>query len=131
MDQSNFPAEGIASNIPFFSLYLPLPVDRAPPMVTWAKFAPSIWTAWEGEREPFEVKATTHKVLSAGDRLEVASVGIARGYTRASIIAFAVARTLMVEDISTFSETEKSEFTKHLAFAGICLSLAPIKPSSF
>ena len=124
MDHGNFPAEGIVSSIPFFSLYLPLPVDRAPPLITWAKFAPSIWTAWESEREPFEVKAATHKVLSPGDRLEVSSVGVARGYTRASIIAFGIARTLMVEDISTFSEAEKAEFTKQLAF----IILAHVQP---
>ena len=112
MDSCVFPTENIAANIPILALSLPIPVDQAPPLVTWAKFAPSIWTAWENERAPLEVRPQSAPLLLPGDRLTRASVGVCRGYSRSTIIAFAIARTLMIEDLATMMESEKEEFTR-------------------
>ena len=107
-----FPSENKAADIPMLALSLPIPVDQAPPLVTWSKFAPSIWTAWENEREPLEVRPQAVPPLQAGDRLTRASVGVCRGYSRSTIIAFGIARTLMIEDLATMMESEKEEFTR-------------------
>ncbi|CAE7234456.1 unnamed protein product [Symbiodinium sp. CCMP2592] len=112
VDNHVFPSENIAANIPILALSLPIPVDQAPPLITWGKFAPSIWSAWENEREPLEVKPQASTQLKAGERLTRASVGVCRGYSRSTIIAFAIARTLMIEDLATMLESEKEEFTR-------------------
>ena len=112
LDTHQFPAEGVPDLIPFPALYLPLPIDKAPPLVTWAKFAVPIWNAWENEREPLEIRSSSQKPLVPGDRLVAFSVSLCRGYTRATIIAFAICQMLTVEDAATFTESEKEGFTK-------------------
>ena len=112
LDSNLFPPENTAANIPIFALSLPIPVDQAPPLVTWGKFAPSIWTSWENEREPLEIKPLSSAMMTAGDRLTRASLGVCRGYSRSTIIAFGIARTLMIEDVATMMESEKEEFTR-------------------
>ena len=87
LDHSTFPAENLATNVPLFSLFLPIPVDKAPPLVTWSKFAPSIWTNWENEREPMEVKPLSQNPLKPGDRLSRFCMGVCRGYSRSTILA--------------------------------------------
>ncbi|CAE7499646.1 unnamed protein product [Symbiodinium sp. CCMP2592] len=109
-----FPAENTAANIPLLSFSLPIPVDQAPPLVTWSKFAPSIFSCWENEREPLEVRPLGTPALRPGDLLSRASVAVCRGYSRSTIIGFGIARTLMVEDIGTMPESEKEEFTRWL-----------------
>ena len=112
LDSHGFPGENVAANIPLLSFSLPIPVDQAPPLVTWSKFAASIWSCWENEREPLEVRPLGTPPLQPGDLLSRASVGICRGYSRSTIIGFGIARTLMVEDIGTMPESEKEEFTR-------------------
>ena len=112
MDQGHFPAEDVPDYVPFFSLYLPIPVDKAPPLITWSKFSVPIWSNWENEREPVEIRATTHKPLVPGDKLEPFSVAVCRGYTRCTIIAYAICHMLMVEDQASFSQREKEDFTR-------------------
>eukprot|EP00439_Symbiodinium_sp_Y106_P046886 s62_g6.t1 len=112
VDQGHFPAEDVPDYVPFFSLYLPIPVDKAPPLITWSKFSVPIWSNWENEREPVEIRATTHKPLVPGDKLEPFSVAVCRGYTRCTIIAYAICHMLMVEDQASFSQREKEDFTR-------------------
>ena len=112
LDTHQFPAERVPDLIPFTALYLPLPIDKAPPLVTWAKFAVPIWNVWENEREPLEIRSSSQKPLVPGDRLVAFSVSLCRGYTRATIIAFAICQMLTVEDAASFTESEKEGFTK-------------------
>lgn len=112
VDQGHFPADNVADYVPFFSLYLPIPIDKAPPIITWSKFSVPIWNNWENEREPLEIRPTTHKPLVPGDRLEPFSVSVCRGYTRATIIAYAICHMLMREDQASFSDKEKEDFTR-------------------
>ena len=107
-----FPDEGAPADVPLLSLYLPVPVDKAPPMVTWAKFAPSIWSAWEGNREPLEIRPLSHDILRPGDALALRKVGVCRGYSRATIIGFGICQTLMIEDQTSFSEEQLQEFDR-------------------
>ena len=114
MDKSTFPQENVAANVPLFALALPVPVDKAPPLVTWSKFAPSIWSSWENEREPMEVKPMVHNGLQSGDHLSKFSIAVVRGYSRSTVLAYGIAQTLMVEDLATLSDAEKEEFTRPL-----------------
>ena len=134
---SCFPNEGIPTTMPLMALYLPVPVDKAPPLVTWSKFATSIWTQWEPHREPLEIKALSNDPMKPGDVLKPFTVGVCRGYSRATILAFAICQTLVVEDPATLSQEEQDEFTRpgHLKQVGIGTSrgradsdLVPVEP---
>ena len=140
LDKTAFPAEGVPATIPLLSLYLPLPVEKPPPLVTWSKFAPSIWNEWEPNREPLEVKPLSHCPLQPGEGLKPCSVGICRGYTRATILCFALCQTLMVEDPTSFSQEEQDQFSRpghskqvrnRMASEGSDFDLVSAKPSRF
>ena len=122
MDKWSFPGEGDPQSIPFLSLYLPLPVEKAPPFITWSKFCQSIWSQWENNREPLEIRATSS--MKPGDKLQPFSVAVCRGYSRATIIGFAICQTLLIEDVTQFSDDEKQQFTRQSQSKQVGIALA-------
>ena len=50
--------------------------------------------------------------VGLGDPLHGGAVGLTKGFTRATILAFAIIRTIMIEDKTTLSEAEASYFTE-------------------
>jgi hypothetical protein len=98
--------------MPLLSFKFSEPVAGYPPRVQWARWAQSIWFGYERFREPLEV----HNVasLGLGEKLWPGSVSFTKGYTRASILAFGILQTLLVEDMESLTEAEREFFTTRL-----------------
>ena len=76
------------------------------------RWAETIWHGFEKTREPLEVFPAPG--LNPGDALSGNTVSLAKGYTRVSILVYAMAQTLMVEDLTDVDDSEKDFFTKLL-----------------
>ena len=113
MEKQNFPSEDGAVLIPLLALDFAKPVDGWPPRVQWERWAESIWSGSETNREPIEVRPVK---VNPGDLLDPTSIAITKGFTRASLIAFAVIQTLLVEDQTKLEDSERDYFTQLLGF---------------
>ena len=65
---------------------------------------------YERHRESLEI----HPICECGELLYGGAVGITKGYTRASILAFGVIQTLKMEDEATLTEEEIDYFSRWL-----------------
>ena len=108
LDNYRFPASDGMTQIPFLAFNLTKPLEGFPPKVQWDRWSQSIWHNFERTREPFEIYGLG---LEPGQVLEPMSVLLTKGYTRMSIIAFAIIQTLLVEDQTQLSEHERDFFT--------------------
>ncbi|CAE7769661.1 unnamed protein product, partial [Symbiodinium necroappetens] len=108
-----FPTKEGSFDVPLFAFEFGRPVDGYPPKVQLERWSSSLFHNFERMREPLEI----HPLCELDDPLFGGSVGLTKGFTRASILAFGVVQTLMVEDLSTFSDDEKEHFNKSFGYA--------------
>ena len=111
LDKFTFPKCDGQCNVPLFAFDFGMPIDGYPPKVQLEKFAESIYHGWEPLREALEI----HPRCALGETLHGASVGLTKGFTRASILAFGVIQTMLEEDKADMSAGEWEYFSKLLA----------------
>lgn len=115
-----FPAESTRSPmlIPLDSLCWPVPSSGLPPALDWFTHLLSIVTDnYDSRRAPVDIKPV-HSELVAKP-LESASVSLVKGFTRSSIVAFALLVTFE-RDLSDLSEDDADSLTRPGSYNGIC-----------
>ncbi|CAE7762057.1 hypothetical protein AK812_SmicGene34282 [Symbiodinium microadriaticum] len=111
LENFKFPKEDGPDSLPVLAFNMVKPTEGFPPLVQFQRWCESIWFSFEKSREPLEVHPLD---VLPGERLEQGGVGLTKGFTRSSVILYAIIRTVMIEDPESFSDTEKEFFTTWL-----------------